>query len=127
MSAVQGRPPDPRRDDVLHLILPVGAPMASLIRAQSTFLELLREVSRSVAGTLEDPVTWVVEKVSESSADLSLVPKPNERAILPEMLHRLRRGDAGRHVQPGHRRWASHVLHRPSARAGLDSGDHHPR
>lgn len=74
-------------EDVVHLVLPVGTPMAQLIRAQSQFLELLREVSRSVAGTIDDPVTWVVKRVSESSADYALIPRPTIKTLSPGALH----------------------------------------
>lgn len=48
--------------------------MAQMLRAQSTFLDLLREVSRAVAATVDDPVTWIVQRVSESSIDYALLP-----------------------------------------------------
>jgi hypothetical protein len=75
--------------DVVHLVLPVGAPMAQLIRAQTTFLDLLREVSRAVAGTIDDPVTWIVERVSESSADLHIAPKADGKTLPDGSLHRM--------------------------------------
>jgi hypothetical protein len=75
--------------DVVHLVLPVGdnVPMAQLVRAQSAFLDLLREVSRAVAATFDDPVTWVVTNVQESSADYSLVPIPLRPNVPPQQLH----------------------------------------
>lgn len=79
-------PPD---GDVVHLVLPVGVPMANVLRAQQVFLELLREVSRSVAATIDDPVHWVLARVSEGSADLSLRPQPATRTLPPGTLHRM--------------------------------------
>lgn len=84
-----------RRDsparEAVHLILPVGnAPMAQLVQAQSTFLALLREVARQVAGTVDDPVTWVVATVRESSLDQGLTPVAiPTRTLDPETVHRM--------------------------------------
>ena len=68
----------------VHFVLPVGASWTQLIKAQATFLEILREVSRSVAGTVDDPVDWVVRRVSESSADIAAVPVPVLGTNLPQ-------------------------------------------
>jgi len=77
-------------DDVVHLTLPVGnVPLAQMIRTQQAFLELLREVSRAVAGTVDDPVQWVVTKVSESSADYALAPLPILKTLAPATLHEM--------------------------------------
>lgn len=73
--------------EAVHLVLPVGTPMALMIQAQTTFLNLLREVSKSVAGTVDDPVDWVVDRVSESSADYALIPKPLVQTVRPQDLH----------------------------------------
>jgi len=80
-------PPD--GSGVVHLVLPVGTSMAQLIQAQTTFLNLLREVSRSVAGTVDDPVDWVVERVSESSADYALAPRQLVKTLPPGSLHEM--------------------------------------
>jgi hypothetical protein len=73
----------------VHFVLPVDASWTQLIKAQSTFLELLREVSRTVVGTLDDPVDWVVKRVRESSADLALVPVPRSPTLPRQSLHEI--------------------------------------
>lgn len=77
-------------DGLVHLVLPVGdVPMASLLRAQAAFHDLLREVSRSIAATLDDPVTWVVESVSEGSTDYALAPNPGSTKLPTSTLDRM--------------------------------------
>lgn len=73
---------------LVHFTLPVGASWTQLIKAQNTFLEILREVSRSIAGTSEDPVEWIVKRVSEGSADIALAPLP-KRTISEPALHEM--------------------------------------
>lgn len=73
-----------RPGEVLHFTVPVGVPMTDMIRAQQAYLELLREVSRAVARTVDDPVQWVVTKVSEGSADYSIAPRTFAARPLPE-------------------------------------------
>ena len=78
-------------DTLVHLVLPVGrVPLSQHLRAQTAFLDLLREVSRTVAATRDDPVQWVVAEVRPSSADYALVPVPVPRIrVTPETIHRM--------------------------------------
>jgi hypothetical protein len=62
---------------IVHLVLPTsGSPLSKIIQAQQAFLDMGREVARSVAGTTRDPVVFSVVRASESSLDLHMTPAP---------------------------------------------------
>jgi hypothetical protein len=62
---------------VVHLVLPTGgARLSKVIAAQQAFLEMGREVARSVAGTTRDPVVFAVVDASLGSIDLHMTPAP---------------------------------------------------
>lgn len=62
---------------IVHLVLPTdGSALSKVIQAQQAFLDMGREVARSVAGTTRDPVVFSVVRASESSLDLHMTPAP---------------------------------------------------
>ena len=69
-------PPD-RDDSILNLRLPLGVPMARLLKAETTFLEMVREIARSVAGD----VTWIVDDVRQGSVRLLVRPEPASKKV----------------------------------------------
>lgn len=69
--------PDSTQDPLLNLRLPLGVPMTRLLKAEGAFLDMVREVARTVAGD----VTWIVEDVREGSIRLLVRPKPASKTV----------------------------------------------
>lgn len=66
--------------DVLRLVLPdEGVPFARLLDAQQAFLNLIREVGRTIAG--DRGVTWVVNDTRGGSLDLGVRAVPTSSRV----------------------------------------------
>jgi hypothetical protein len=77
---VSGQPLTRADDEVIRLVMPdEGVPLARLLEAQERFLNLIREVGRTIAG--ERGVTWVVNDTRTGSLDVGVRAVPRSARV----------------------------------------------